>query len=91
MTGLTMADFADCLDTPERTEAELAALESELAKAYGLGPEDEARPLLLALDDAGKLDDSPLVADWRATYARHLSYGEHDDVSDDFNGPKETT
>lgn len=70
-----MADFADCLDTPEGTKAELEALETQLADEYRL-PRALARALLLALDEMGKLEDSPLVADWRSTYFRFLDWAE---------------
>jgi hypothetical protein len=65
----TMFDFSDCLDTEEGTRAEVVALEAELARHYGVEPSK-----LVELDDAGKLDDSPLVADWRATTARLASW-----------------
>lgn len=76
-SGLTMADFADCLDTLEGTKSELEALEAQLARKHGLPPAS-ARALLLALDTEGKLGDEPLVADWRATYARFLDWTEAD-------------
>ena len=66
-----VVNFDDCWDSLERTHAELEQLESELASRFGVSP---SRATLLELDDAGKLDDSPLVSDWRATYARLLSW-----------------
>jgi hypothetical protein len=66
---MTMFDFADCLDTLERNQAEVDALEAELAQRYRVEPSE-----LVELDDAGLLDDSPLVADWRATKARLASW-----------------
>lgn len=74
---LTMTDFTDCLDTLEGTKAELEALEAQLAREHELPPAC-ARALLLALDTEGKLGDEPLVADWRATYARFLDWTEAD-------------
>lgn len=59
-------DFCDCWDTPERTEAELAALETVLCPRYGVAD----RAALIALDATGRLNDAPLEADWRATIAR---------------------
>ena len=73
MAPLTMADFADCIDTLERTTAELLALEAKLAAEYRL-PTDYPRQWLLDMDARGKLDDTPLVSDWRATYARYLDW-----------------
>jgi len=63
-------DFADCWDTPERTEAELQALETILCPRYGT----PNRSALIALDAAGGLGDGPEEADWRATLAR-LEWG----------------
>lgn len=68
---MDMKDFSDCLDTRERTEAELEALESEIARRFEIAPD---RTLVIALDFEGKLDDSPLVSDWRATYARYIDW-----------------
>lgn len=72
-SGLIMADFADCLYTPERTKAELEGLEARLAAECGLALANVRRELL-RLDREGKLVDSPLVADWRATYARSVDW-----------------
>lgn len=66
---MTLADFADCLDTEQGTRAEVDALEAEIKRRYGFEPND-----LVELDDAGMLEDSPLVSDWRATYARLSSW-----------------
>ncbi len=70
---LTMADFADCIDTPERTKLELEGLERKLAGRHGVN--GDARTGLLEMERLGTLDDTdPEVRDWQATYARHLDW-----------------
>jgi hypothetical protein len=70
---LTMDDFVDCMDTPERTKRELEDLETKLAAKHGVT--GDARTGLLELERLGKLDDTdPEVHDWQATYARHLDW-----------------
>lgn len=71
---LTMASFADCIDTREGTNAELEMLETRLGAELGLS--GNIREQLLELDRLHGFDHTPLVADWQATYARYLDWEE---------------
>lgn len=76
---MSMADFSDCIQTFEQTKAALADVEDRLAKQLRLSRRIPVRRVLVALDDACELDDSPLVAEWRATYARFLEWAQPED------------
>lgn len=77
---LTMADFADCMDTAAQTKAELEEVERKLAAKHGVT--GDARTGLFELERVGKIDDDdPEVREWQALYHRHLDW-----LSDVYDG-----
>ncbi len=67
----------DCLDTFEKTQDELEAIELKLALRLGVSG-GIIRRTLLRLDNENRLVEDELVRDWHATYARFVNWIDKD-------------
>ncbi len=69
------SDMDGCIDTFEKCEARLSAVEQVLAKRFDL--QGNIRPQLLALDQANELEEDHIVSDWHAHLSSYLDWKMH--------------